>query len=166
MTQKETFTQSSFQIQRTKENLARVFREPGGNRGHSAPLGLTGENAPGTTGRLVKGASAMSGGHRWSYPSGFQGDVPNGTDQEHGPPQILETSTNWTWKSPTYFTNNSTILSGHASGLVPGLIAAGIFIMFLLCLYAILWKCMVSPPQKKRKKRGLASSHSQKPLAV
>ncbi|XP_077118878.1 uncharacterized protein LOC143774950 [Ranitomeya variabilis] len=108
----------------------------------------------------------MSGGHRWSYPSGIQGDVINVTDQEHGPVQGLETTTNWNWKSPSHFTNGSKISPGHPSGLVPGLIAAGIFIMFLLCLYAILWKCMVSPPHKKRKKRGPASSNSQKPLVV
>ncbi|KAM3924182.1 uncharacterized protein RB166_007549 [Leptodactylus fuscus] len=108
----------------------------------------------------------MSGGHRWSYPSGFQEGVLNATGQEHGPPWLLEMSTNWTWKSPPHFTNSSTILPGHTSGLIPGLIAAGIFIMFLLCLYAILWKCMISPPRKKRKKRSPASSHSQKPLVV
>ncbi|KAG8574527.1 hypothetical protein GDO81_009217 [Engystomops pustulosus] len=88
----------------------------------------------------------MSGGDRWSYPPGFQGSVPNGTDKEHGFPPVLENATHW--KSPPLFTNNSTVFPAHASGLVPGLIAAGIFIMFLLCLYAILWKCMVSAPQK------------------
>ncbi|CAJ0943405.1 unnamed protein product [Ranitomeya imitator] len=77
------------------------------------------------------------------------GDVINVTDQEHGPVQKLETTTNGNWKSPpSHFTNSSKISPGHPSGLVPGLIAAGIFIMFLLCLYAILWKCMVSPPHK------------------
>ncbi|KAM4036310.1 uncharacterized protein ACNLHF_015226 [Anomaloglossus baeobatrachus] len=109
----------------------------------------------------------MSGGHRWSYPPGFQGDVPNATDQEHVPVQMLESSTNWSWKTPPpHFTNTSKISPLHPSGLIPGLIAAGIFIMFLLCLYAILWKCMVSPPHKKRKKRGPSSSNSQKPLVV
>ncbi|KAG9488784.1 hypothetical protein GDO78_005006 [Eleutherodactylus coqui] len=108
----------------------------------------------------------MSGDHRWRYRSGFQGDVLNGTDQENGPPWIPETSRNWTWESPPHFTNSSSIFPGPASGLIPGLIAAGIFIMFLLCLYAILWKCMVSRPQKKQKKRSLASSHSQKPLDI
>ncbi|XP_034092364.1 uncharacterized protein sb:cb288 isoform X2 [Gymnodraco acuticeps] len=30
-----------------------------------------------------------------------------------------------------------------------GAIAATVFIAFLLALYAVLWKCMVSPPQRK-----------------
>lgn len=29
-----------------------------------------------------------------------------------------------------------------------GAIAASVFIAFLLVLYAVLWKCMVSPPQR------------------
>ncbi|TWW60114.1 hypothetical protein D4764_05G0002040 [Takifugu flavidus] len=45
--------------------------------------------------------------------------------------------------------------SGPSSGIVPGAIAATVFIIFLLALYAVLWKCMVSPPKrKKRKTRG------------
>ncbi|XP_054467246.1 uncharacterized protein sb:cb288 isoform X2 [Anoplopoma fimbria] len=39
-----------------------------------------------------------------------------------------------------------------SSGIVPGLIAATVFIAFLLALYAVLWKCMVSPPQRKHSK--------------
>ncbi|XP_039476925.1 uncharacterized protein sb:cb288 isoform X1 [Oreochromis aureus] len=38
------------------------------------------------------------------------------------------------------------------NGLIPGSIAAALFIAFLLGLYAILWKCMVSPPQRKHNK--------------
>ncbi|XP_033973855.1 uncharacterized protein sb:cb288 isoform X2 [Trematomus bernacchii] len=33
-----------------------------------------------------------------------------------------------------------------------GAIAATVFIAFLLALYAVLWKCMVSPPQRKHSK--------------
>ncbi|XP_040899183.1 uncharacterized protein sb:cb288 isoform X2 [Toxotes jaculatrix] len=42
--------------------------------------------------------------------------------------------------------------STRSSGIIPGLIAATVFIAFLLALYAILWKCMVSPPQRKHSK--------------
>lgn len=38
------------------------------------------------------------------------------------------------------------------NGLIPGSIAAALFIAFLLGLYTILWKCMVSPPQRKHNK--------------
>ncbi|XP_042277600.1 uncharacterized protein sb:cb288 isoform X2 [Thunnus albacares] len=40
----------------------------------------------------------------------------------------------------------------RTSGIIPGLIAATVFITFLLALYAVLWKCMVSPPQRKHSK--------------
>ncbi|KAM6943893.1 uncharacterized protein PEZ65_001817 isoform 2-T2 [Lycodopsis pacificus] len=33
-----------------------------------------------------------------------------------------------------------------------GAIAATVFIALLLALYAVLWKCMVSPPQRKHSK--------------
>ncbi|XP_051279681.1 uncharacterized protein sb:cb288 isoform X1 [Dicentrarchus labrax] len=39
-----------------------------------------------------------------------------------------------------------------SSGIIPGAIAATVFIAFLLALYAVLWKCMVSPPQRKHSK--------------
>ncbi|TMS04113.1 hypothetical protein E3U43_001002 [Larimichthys crocea] len=38
----------------------------------------------------------------------------------------------------------------RSSGLIPGAIAATVFIAFLLALYAVLWKCMVSPPQRHK----------------
>ncbi|XP_072560176.1 uncharacterized protein [Paramormyrops kingsleyae] len=38
------------------------------------------------------------------------------------------------------------------SGIVPGLIAAGLFILFLLGLYALLWRCMVSQPSRRQRK--------------
>ncbi|KAF7694920.1 uncharacterized protein sb:cb288 [Silurus meridionalis] len=46
------------------------------------------------------------------------------------------------------------------SGIVPGVIAAGIFICFLLALYTALWKCMVSPPRRGKRKRILKGSNA------
>ncbi|KAL0979151.1 hypothetical protein UPYG_G00181380 [Umbra pygmaea] len=40
----------------------------------------------------------------------------------------------------------------RGSGIIPGAIAAALFISFLLALYTVLWKCMVSPPQRLRKR--------------
>ncbi|KAF3695558.1 hypothetical protein EXN66_Car011234 [Channa argus] len=40
----------------------------------------------------------------------------------------------------------------QSSGIIPGAIAATVFIAFILALYAVLWKCMVSPPQRKHSK--------------
>ncbi|XP_045889927.1 uncharacterized protein sb:cb288 isoform X2 [Micropterus dolomieu] len=42
--------------------------------------------------------------------------------------------------------------STRTSGIIPGAIAATVFIAFILALYAVLWKCMVSPPQRKHGK--------------
>ncbi|XP_051923276.1 uncharacterized protein sb:cb288 [Hippocampus zosterae] len=39
-----------------------------------------------------------------------------------------------------------------SNGIIPGAIAAAMFIAMLLGLYAMLWKCMVSPPRRKRRK--------------
>ncbi|XP_069379576.1 uncharacterized protein [Paralichthys olivaceus] len=47
------------------------------------------------------------------------------------------------------FTEDSVTSS---SGIIPGAIAATVFITLLLALYAVLWKCMVSPPQRKHSK--------------
>ncbi|XP_029460052.1 uncharacterized protein LOC115092844 isoform X3 [Rhinatrema bivittatum] len=52
----------------------------------------------------------------------------------------------------------STAEPAQKSGIVPGIIAAAIFISFLLCLYAILWKCMVYAPKRNMKR------HKAKPL--
>ncbi|XP_074495380.1 uncharacterized protein LOC141769833 [Sebastes fasciatus] len=43
--------------------------------------------------------------------------------------------------------------STSRSGIIPGAIAATVFIVFLLALYAVLWKCMVSPPKRKHRKK-------------
>ncbi|XP_048875830.1 uncharacterized protein sb:cb288 isoform X2 [Brienomyrus brachyistius] len=39
------------------------------------------------------------------------------------------------------------------SGIIPGGIAAAVFISLLLALYAVLWKCMGTPPRKKEKRK-------------
>ncbi|KAM4746017.1 uncharacterized protein FYW61_016994 [Anableps anableps] len=39
------------------------------------------------------------------------------------------------------------------TGIIPGTIAASVFIAFLLALYSVLWKCMMSPPKRKKSKR-------------
>ncbi|KAL7827291.1 hypothetical protein SRHO_G00330090, partial [Serrasalmus rhombeus] len=41
------------------------------------------------------------------------------------------------------------------SGIIPGAIAAALFIGFILALYTVLWKCMVSPPKRGKRKRVL-----------
>ncbi|KAM4578686.1 uncharacterized protein V3H82_008043 isoform 1-T1 [Fundulus diaphanus] len=41
----------------------------------------------------------------------------------------------------------------RSSGIIPGAIAASVFIVFLLALYAVLWKCMTSPPKRRKSKR-------------
>lgn len=55
--------------------------------------------------------------------------------------------------------------SERESGIVPGIIAAAVFISFLLALYAVLWKCMVTAPksfrqEKKKKRRERARAQS------
>ncbi|XP_037832256.1 uncharacterized protein sb:cb288 [Kryptolebias marmoratus] len=40
----------------------------------------------------------------------------------------------------------------RSSGIIPGAVAATVFIAFLLSLYAVLWKCMMSPPRRKKSK--------------
>nr|XP_055024493.1 uncharacterized protein sb:cb288 [Misgurnus anguillicaudatus] len=42
----------------------------------------------------------------------------------------------------------------RTSGIIPGAIAGAVFIGFLLALYAVLWKCMVTQP-KRRKRRSI-----------
>ncbi|XP_056319347.1 uncharacterized protein sb:cb288 [Danio aesculapii] len=49
------------------------------------------------------------------------------------------------------------------SGIIPGAIAAAVFIAFLLALYTVLWKCMISQP-KRRKKRVSLKAHEQRSL--
>ncbi|XP_054895485.1 uncharacterized protein sb:cb288 [Poeciliopsis prolifica] len=41
----------------------------------------------------------------------------------------------------------------RANGIIPGAIAASVFIAFLLALYTVLWKSMTSPLQRKKSKR-------------
>ncbi|TNN40490.1 hypothetical protein EYF80_049348 [Liparis tanakae] len=42
--------------------------------------------------------------------------------------------------------------STSRSGIIPAALAATVFIALLLALYAVLWKCMVSPPRRKHSK--------------
>ncbi|KAK2898842.1 hypothetical protein QQF64_031833 [Cirrhinus molitorella] len=49
------------------------------------------------------------------------------------------------------------------SGIIPGAIAAAVFIGFLLALYAVLWKCMVTQP-KRRKRRVSLKAREQRSL--
>ncbi|XP_062418254.1 uncharacterized protein sb:cb288 [Pungitius pungitius] len=61
-----------------------------------------------------------------------------------------------------HLTNGSIVAATHpsltensftsSSGIIPGAIAATVFIALLLALYAVLWKCLVSPPLRKRSK--------------
>ncbi|XP_063050562.1 uncharacterized protein sb:cb288 isoform X2 [Engraulis encrasicolus] len=39
------------------------------------------------------------------------------------------------------------------SGIIPGMTASALFICFVLAVYALLWKCMVSPPRRRNQKR-------------
>ncbi|XP_047011334.1 uncharacterized protein sb:cb288 [Ictalurus punctatus] len=71
------------------------------------------------------------------------------------------------WLSLTSQRNGSLVASPapiterpKRSGIVPGLIAAGIFIMLLLALYTALWKCMVSPPKRGKRKRILKGTNA------
>ncbi|KAK6306114.1 uncharacterized protein sb:cb288 [Coregonus clupeaformis] len=49
----------------------------------------------------------------------------------------------------------------RGSGIIPGAIAAAVFIGFVLALYAVLWKCMVSPPQRKKRRVRVRDKRSQ-----
>ncbi|XP_056102567.1 uncharacterized protein sb:cb288 [Rhinichthys klamathensis goyatoka] len=53
------------------------------------------------------------------------------------------------------------------SGIIPGAIAAAVFIGLLLALYAVLWKCMVTRPKSvsvRRKKRTSLKAREQRSL--
>ncbi|XP_036954464.1 uncharacterized protein sb:cb288 isoform X2 [Acanthopagrus latus] len=51
--------------------------------------------------------------------------------------------------STTAATSRSEDSVAKASGIIPAAIAATLFIAFILALYTVLWRCMVSPPQRK-----------------
>ncbi|XP_002932594.1 uncharacterized protein LOC100496891 [Xenopus tropicalis] len=106
----------------------------------------------------------MSGTRRPSLLSGSQGTTAGYT----GLSNMFRTTQ--TWRSPVNPTNSSIPGPELKSGLVPGLIAATIFIMFLLCLYAILWRCMVSQAnrhnKRHRKKPPPTSQKPHKPLCA
>ncbi|XP_069038501.1 uncharacterized protein [Lepisosteus oculatus] len=52
----------------------------------------------------------------------------------------------------------------RGSGIIPGGIAAAVFISFLLALYAVLWKCMVAAPKRHEKKRKAKTQQLKGPL--
>ncbi|XP_038133219.1 uncharacterized protein sb:cb288 [Cyprinodon tularosa] len=52
----------------------------------------------------------------------------------------------------------------RSSGIIPGTIAASVFIAFLLALYATLWKCMMSPPTRKKSKRRIRAQQKRSSL--
>ncbi|XP_002663231.1 uncharacterized protein sb:cb288 [Danio rerio] len=89
--------------------------------------------------------------------------------QDHNLTQIFPVSS---WLPSNSFRNGS-VTGGkppladtpvsRQSGIIPGAIAAAVFIAFLLALYTVLWKCMISPP-KRRKKRASLRAHEQRSL--
>ncbi|KAJ8400103.1 hypothetical protein AAFF_G00401420 [Aldrovandia affinis] len=54
--------------------------------------------------------------------------------------------------------------AGRGSGIIPGAMAAAVFISFLLVLYAVLWKCMGSSPQRREKRKKRSKSREQAQL--
>ncbi|XP_071774647.2 uncharacterized protein LOC139926741 [Centroberyx gerrardi] len=83
--------------------------------------------------------------------------VSDGNRSEMADPELT-----WQLLNAVQQRNGSTAAATHpsstedplarGSGIIPGAIAAAVFIAFLLALYAVLWKCMVSPPQRKKRK--------------
>ncbi|XP_061586058.1 uncharacterized protein sb:cb288 [Cololabis saira] len=63
---------------------------------------------------------------------------------QHRPVQVSTAATT----RPSYTEESS----ARSSGIIPGAIAAAVFIALLLGLYAVLWKCMTSSQQRKHKK--------------
>ncbi|KAM4748112.1 uncharacterized protein WCC33_005582 [Rhinophrynus dorsalis] len=112
----------------------------------------------------------MSGGRGPSLPSRYQWETVTGAKRDAAPSSLSRTTEDWAWRQPLYPTNSSSTEQEHRSGLVPGLIAASIFIMFLLCLYTILWRCMVSQAHRQakrhRRKRTSTSREPQKPICA
>ncbi|XP_044051063.1 uncharacterized protein sb:cb288 isoform X2 [Siniperca chuatsi] len=68
------------------------------------------------------------------------------------PRQLLQTVQQRNGSTTTATPSRTEDSSTRSSGIIPGAIAATVFIAFLLALYAVLWKCMVSPPQRKHSK--------------
>ncbi|XP_033852593.2 uncharacterized protein LOC117397817 [Acipenser ruthenus] len=71
------------------------------------------------------------------------------TQQEFGSRGIHNDSTLFTWTEPP----RGRGVTERGNGIVPGGIAAAVFIGLLLGLYAILWKCMVTAPKRKQTMR-------------
>ncbi|XP_064164662.1 uncharacterized protein sb:cb288 isoform X2 [Anguilla rostrata] len=81
----------------------------------------------------------------------------HGGNFSQGVPQELP------WGSVTAAHSNGSTATSHpshtdpggarGSGIIPGAIAAAVFISFLLLLYAVLWKCMLTTPRRREKKK-------------
>ncbi|KAJ8005910.1 hypothetical protein DPEC_G00122800 [Dallia pectoralis] len=69
----------------------------------------------------------------------------------HTPVHSTKDQSNWSRSSTVTPPSHMDPLA-RGSGIIPGTIAAAVFIGFILALYAVLWKCMVSPPQRLRKR--------------
>ncbi|XP_067251291.1 uncharacterized protein sb:cb288 [Chanodichthys erythropterus] len=90
--------------------------------------------------------------------------------QEHNLTQIVSPVSSWL---PSNSDRNGSVTASppplaetpmnRESGIIPGAIAAAVFIGFLLALYAVLWKCMVTQP-KRRKKRTSLKAREQRSL--
>ncbi|XP_051509625.1 uncharacterized protein sb:cb288 [Myxocyprinus asiaticus] len=82
--------------------------------------------------------------------------------QDHNLTQIISPVSSWL---PSHSDRNGSITTHppplaetpiyRKSGIIPGAIAAAVFIGFLLALYAVLWKCMVTQPKRRKKRTSL-----------
>ncbi|XP_059379959.1 uncharacterized protein sb:cb288 [Carassius carassius] len=79
--------------------------------------------------------------------------------QEHNLTQIVSPVSSWipfnSDRNGSATTSPPTIAEtamNRESGIIPGAIAAAVFIGFLLALYAALWKCMVKQPGRRKKR--------------
>ncbi|KAG7480788.1 hypothetical protein MATL_G00059880 [Megalops atlanticus] len=68
-------------------------------------------------------------------------------------PLVSFTTAQSNGSTPTPHPTHTDVPLDRGSGIIPGGIAAAVFISFLLALYAVLWKCMVTPPRRKEKKK-------------
>ncbi|XP_075889373.1 uncharacterized protein LOC142893034 [Nelusetta ayraudi] len=68
-------------------------------------------------------------------------------------PDLLTGQVSHTLQQPNASATAAARPSGKdGSGIIHGAIAATLFIALLLVLYTILWKCMVSQPQRKQRR--------------
>lgn len=91
-------------------------------------------------------------------------EVRNGSStdkpQDHNITQIISPAFSWL---PHSSERNGSITAtppahderpvDRTSGIIPGAIAAAVFIGFLLALYSVLWKCMGRQPKRRKRRR-------------